>query len=390
MAIKLYTGLPGAGKSLSLVDELRRMHDSEPGRPVYAFGIDGLRDGLAEPCDPHAWEDLPDGSIVVVDECQKVWPSRRLGSTPADVKAFSEHRHRGFDFLLATQNPSYIDSYLRGLVDQHTHVVRRWGSKTVDRYVWQEGCDDVKSQAMRARAQRQRWRYPKECYSMYKSSTLHTVKRRRPWQFWAILVAALLVPVLVAAGWYRVRRFGHEPVTDRPVSSAPALGGAASLGDVGGKVKYASPHDYIVAFTPRVAAYPWSAPAYDDQPVKARPDLMCIEHENPRKSGEMLCSCYTEQLTRYRVGSLEICRTYAEQGVYNPHRAPLASVRPEGALADSSRSQSLRDRLNAAGVSRAPSVSSGSVWPSSASALRDPYKPPGTLGDYVPRQVGGG
>lgn len=328
MAIKLYTGLPGAGKSLSLVAELASMHKREPGRPVYAYGIDGLRDGLAEPCDPRKWEDLPDGSIVVVDEAQKVWPARRAGDPPPHVAAFSEHRHRGFDFLIATQNPQFLDSYIRGLVETHTHVVRRWGGKTVDRYVWQEGQSNVKSRSVRAAGQRQRWKYPRECFDLYKSSTLHTVKRRLPWQYWAMIAAAVLA---IPVGWYAVHRvvgLRHLERDALPQSSAPVdSAGRSQLLGGGEKHRWSSPADYVTDHLPRVANQPWSAPVFDGEPVAAKPDLLCVEHENPRRAGEMLCNCYTEQVTPYRVGSLEECRRYARDGVYNPRRVPLSAER---------------------------------------------------------------
>lgn len=327
MAIKLYTGLPGAGKSLSLVDELRRMHKVEPGRLVFAFGIEGLKDGLAEPCDPRRWQDLPDGSIVVVDEAQKVWPSRRAGDPPSDVAAFSEHRHRGFDFLLATQNPKFLDSYLRGLVDQHTHVVRRWNDKTVDRYIWQEGQEDVKSRVVRASGQRQRWKYPRECFDMYKSSTMHTMKRRLPWQYWVMIGAAVLSIPMV---WYAVHRVvGLRHIAkDSGVASASALSGRADLmPGLNKEHRWASVEDYVHDHLPRVANQPWSAPVFDQEPVRAQPDLLCIESEVPSRGDKPAwkkCSCYTEQVTPYELHSLEECRRYAEHGVYNPRRAPVS------------------------------------------------------------------
>jgi hypothetical protein len=329
MAIKLYTGLPGAGKSLSLVDELRRMHEREPGRLVFAFGIDGLKPGLAQPCDPRKWEDLPDGSIVVVDEAQKVWPSRRAGDPPDHVRAFSEHRHRGFDFLIATQNPKFIDTYLRGLVDQHTHVVRRWNDSKVDRYIWQEGQEDVKSRAVRAAGQRQRWKYPKECFDMYKSSTMHTMKRRLPWQYWLMIAAGLLAVPMI---WYAVHRVvglrhlsqdaGTAPST---VGRVPGAVGGAAFGEE--KRRWPTPEAYVEDHLPRVANQPWSAPVFDQVPVKAQPDLLCIEYHRVIKGVDQeLCSCYTEQVTPYELHSLVECRRYARDGVYNPRWPPVGSV----------------------------------------------------------------
>lgn len=332
MAIKLFTGLPGAGKSLSLVDELRRMHKSEPGRPVYAFGIDGLREGLAKECDPRKWQDLPDGSIVVVDEAQNVWPSRRAGDPPDHVRAFSEHRHRGFDFLIATQNPKFIDSYLRGLVGGgggfHVHLVRRWGASAVDRYLWQEGQEDVGSRTVRALGQRQRWKYPKECFDMYKSSTMHTVKRKMPWQYFLMIGAGLLAVPMI---WYAIHRVVglRHIVKDAGVSPVAASSpGRSSFALGGDKVKWATVEDYVKDHLPRVANQPWSAPVFDGEAIASKPDLLCIEyHRVVKGTDQQLCSCFTEQVTPYDLHSLEECRRYARHGVYNPRRAPIGGDR---------------------------------------------------------------
>ncbi len=362
MAIKLYTGLPGAGKSLSLVDELRRMHEREPGRLVYAYGIDGLRDGLAEACDPRKWEDLPDGSIVVVDEAQKVWPSRRAGDPPDDVRAFSEHRHRGFDFLLATQNPKFIDSYLRGLVDQHTHVVRRWNDSKVDRYIWQEGQEDVKSRAVRAAGQRQRWKYPRECFDMYKSSTMHTMKKRLPWQYWLMIGAVLLAVPMIWFAVHRVlalRHISQDAGTSPAVAGrVPAVVSGAAFGEE--KRRWATPADYVQDHLPRVANQPWSAPVFDQVPVKAQPDLLCIEYHRVIKGVDQeLCSCFTEQVTPYELHSLVECRRYARDGVYNPRRAPISAGRY---AADSWDSRGPRGRSEAGTAAQAAGPADATAW----------------------------
>lgn len=359
MAIKLYTGLPGAGKSLSLVDELRRMHEKEPGRLVFAYGIDGLRDGLAQSCDPCKWEELPDGSIIVVDEAQKVWPSRRAGDPPDHVRAFSEHRHRGFDFLLATQNPKFIDSYIRGLVDQHTHVVRRWNDSKVDRYVWQEGQEDVKSRAVRAAGQRQRWKYPRECFDMYKSSTMHTMKRRLPWQYWVMIAAGLLAIPMI---WYAVHRVvGLRHISQdagvAPVSSR-VPGGVAGFGEE--KRRWATVDDYVKDHLPRVANQPWSAPVFDQEAIRAQPDLLCIEYHRVISGRDQeLCSCYTEQVTPYELHSAEECRRYARNGVYNPRRAPVSGDR---FARDDRDSRVTRGRNEAGTGARAPGPADASTW----------------------------
>jgi zona occludens toxin len=74
MPVALFTGLPGAGKTAQLVAEIVRLVETEPGRPIFAFGINGLKEGLAIPLTEemlHKWWELPPGSIIAIDECQE-------------------------------------------------------------------------------------------------------------------------------------------------------------------------------------------------------------------------------------------------------------------------------------------------------------------------------
>lgn len=379
MSIQLFSGLPGAGKTLSLLDRLLQIRAKEPHRPVYAYGIAGLRDGLALPVDPKKppipnpkfgevdepeflpwWAQLPHGSVICIDEAQKIWPPSRLSGKELareslDISMLNEHRHWGYDFLLTTQNPSYLHKHVVGLIGgdggQHVHVVRRWGGKTVDRYVWEEGQKDVGSRSVRALGRRQRWKYPKQLYSLYQSSTVHTGKRRLPWQYFLMIGAAVLAVPMI---WFAVHRIVglRHLAKDSGVSAAPVSSSERSGFSIGGeRKKWATVADYVTDHLPRVANQPWSAPVFDQEAVAAKPDLLCIEHEDkrgtPDESGvRMMCSCYTEQVTPYELHSLEECRRYARHGVYNPRRSPIGGdryvereqysrERPQGAVAGS-------------------------------------------------------
>lgn len=327
MPIHLITGLPGSGKSLSAVELLYKLSKKDSGgRPVYAVGIDGLVDGLAEPLDnPRAWEALPDGSLVVVDEAQKFFPAHR-GDTPAYIRALSEHRHRGFDFVLVTQHPGMIDSYVRRLVGEHTHLVRRWGSKVATRYRWGEVVDDVQSSTARSRGVVSYWRYPKDLYRLYKSASLHTVKARIPWQMYLLALLVLVVPL---CGWYAWGLI-HAPSSS---SDHGIVAGKKDDGRIGVKtdrrpnqvqgktvkeekdkrIHYKDALEYTQYHSPRIPGFPWSAPVFDDRKPTVDPEIYCIVSEVKG------CRCYTEQITRYSIDDAQ-CRVIAEQGVYNPYK----------------------------------------------------------------------
>lgn len=382
MSIQLFSGLPGAGKTLSLLERLVQFRSAESQRPVYAYGIAGLKDGLALPCDPSKppirnpnfgevdepeflpwWAQLPHGSVICIDEVQKVWPTDRTTGKDLrlDIAMLNEHRHWGYDFLLTTQTPSYLHKHVRGLVDEHTHVVRRWGGKTVDRYVWQEGQEDVKSRAIRAAGSRQRWKYPKKLYDLYQSSTMHTVERRLPWQWYMMIACVVLAPLVGWFAWrqvYGLRNLGHDA---NPHAAAASSASPASYAPAGAeKTRWATVEDYVHDHLPRVANQPWSAPVFDQEAIAAKPDLLCIEYHRVIKGTDQeLCSCYTEQVTPYELHSLEECRRYARHGVYNPRRSPVGGG---DRFAQERQEQNQQRRSDAGTRSAAESPADGGAW----------------------------
>jgi zona occludens toxin len=115
MPVKLFTGLPGAGKTASLVAEMKRLAKDEPHRPIFQMGINGLKDGIAIELTMeqlHNWrEELPPGSIICIDECQEehLMP-KDLGKPARWVQAITKVRHDGIDFLLTTQHPQNMSA----------------------------------------------------------------------------------------------------------------------------------------------------------------------------------------------------------------------------------------------------------------------------------------
>ena len=138
--ITLITGTPGSGKTAYAVSLLMEMAGS---RPIYADGVPELVIDH-QPCPPVSeWTyeaddpasatgkkisfTFPANSIVVIDECQRVFRPRSSGSkVPPEVAAFETHRHLGIDFILITQHPSLVDGNIRRLVGKHIHLCRHY------------------------------------------------------------------------------------------------------------------------------------------------------------------------------------------------------------------------------------------------------------------------
>jgi len=323
--IRFITGLPGAGKSLRLVQVIEAF--LAEGRNVYVSGLDGLQEfGWQSLPDPRNWQDLPDGSVLIVDECQKWFPTRRTAEPPEFVRSLSEHRHHGLDFVLATQHPTMVDKYVRTLCGQHEHVIRQFGMQASRIITWTECQEDPQSLATRQRGTEALWKYPAENFPLYKSATMHTVKTRIP-------LRLKLIPLLVVAAigllWYGVNSIialahGGKPTTSAAVGAASGSVPVAAASSGSAKApRYANAAEYVKAQVPRVAGMPWSAPLFDDRQPVSQPDIYCIQIEGkddePRR-----CQCYSEQVTRMAM-PLDRCLDIARNGVYNPFRQPAGS-----------------------------------------------------------------
>lgn len=331
--IKLITGLPGSGKSLSVVEAIQAF--KRAGRTVYQHGVDGLKLGLAETLeDPLKWQDLPDGSVVIIDEAQKVFPARKMTDPIPPVVALSEHRHRGFDFIIVTQNPMFLDSFVRRLVGEHVHCVRRFGVNGAIRYTWNECVDDPQSSTMRSRAVESPWRYPKELFGLYESATLHTVKRSIPKRLvfipLAMLASGFAIWFLLStmAGW--AESIEEEPtITDAAmVAGEPKKAGLFATSNPLVKMgqdrkQPLTTEQWAALREPRVPGVVATAPMFDQRQPTAEPELYCaLSHGKGAP-----CRCITEQGTVALV-EYDLCRLSATVGLYNPYRRPSIGAKP--------------------------------------------------------------
>lgn len=231
--IYLITGVPGSGKSLYAVSKLIKDLMADIVKPdgsslTRRLLVDGIPDlvipheTMAPTVNPENGElqlvDLdggtkgdrvkvvmPDGGqgvgnwfdwvkpgdVLLIDEVQRIWRPRGLGTKPPDmIKHLETHRHKGIDIVLISQNPMLIDQNVRRLVGRHIHVRRLFGMARAVLYDW-DGCSvDVHRTKT---ATTSYWSYPKDGYKLYKSSELHTKQKQK-------IPAWLIVPVLAVAG----------------------------------------------------------------------------------------------------------------------------------------------------------------------------------------------
>lgn len=237
--ITLRSGVPGSGKTLSLVHDLARVfRDLEKGtvRPVYTHGIPDL----ALPCMPLPvfapvvqqkggsaqarnalevdWSAVPDGAMVIVDEAQHIFPPRGAGSSvPGYVAFLNTHRHRGIDIELLTQHPKLLDGAVRKLIGRHIHYRRLFGGSRHIAYEW-DNCSEALSYKTATKGIRS---FPKSAFKLYKSAELHTKQKFKKPAFLLIPVFCLVAMLFIGPRLLDLVQ-GKSRVTEAASTPAPA------------------------------------------------------------------------------------------------------------------------------------------------------------------------
>lgn len=310
--ITLITGQPGAGKSLFGLWHIKQRADKE-GRPVYQNGVTGCTLPWHELEDPKAWNECPEGSIIVIDECQRVFPVRPNGSqVPAHVSPFETHRHKGYDIYLITQHPTLLDAHVRRLTGRHFHVIRQFGLSRAKVYERQHVADQINNGFLKD-ASCTTFSYPKEVYSYYKSAEIHTHKPSIPRK------ALLFIPLVAVVGysvWSFYSRFSSnveakDADKTKPQAMVPADSAGAFSSGLGGSGKAPrTKAEYLAAYTPRIPDFPHTAPIYDEvtAPDKAPQPQGCT-------ATKASCTCFTQEAT-VMVMSEDTCRTLVRTGYF--------------------------------------------------------------------------
>lgn len=328
----LYTGVPGAGKTLYAVSNLAKREDFK-NRPIFVDGIKDLdRDkipylDIPEGESIQTWPKwAPPGAIIVVDECQRIFRPRPSGSRVPDYVAELEtHRHRGLDFILITQHPRLIDVHLRGLIEHHTHIgktnlgIRRKLEWTTG------GAKDPESRANIRDALVSVYKLDKSAYGLYKSAEVHTkIKTAKSKLLYMLPLAICLIGYSVwsLSGFWQTmsskqetQKIETQETKNDPVSVAPSgqyPPAAASAPQPEPPKPHLSEDDY----KPRIDGQPHTAPIYDalNKQVKTMPyPVACVQNGNK-------CTCYTDQATPIKGIKKSQCLDYVQNGIYNPYK----------------------------------------------------------------------
>lgn len=280
MAIAAYVGLPGHGKSYSVVEhvvlpalkagrtivtnlplKVAELELAFPSLDVRFFTIDGVRaapDSLLEVAAP--------GCVFIIDEAQQLWPSGMLPNrTPAAWLSFiTEHRHRVDDLrrsteiVVVTQDLGNVASFVRKLVEQTYRTVKliSLGSNTRFRVDVYTGPAAGPNPPVKNRVRQMAGKYRPEIYRYYVSHTQaegegsgavegSVDKRVVVWRSPLLWGGALIAVVLGVGGVVAVVSYfsgPDAPSTGRSESSVTA----APSNVVGGRVGAAAAQWRIV------------------------------------------------------------------------------------------------------------------------------------------------
>lgn len=270
------------------------------------------------------WNDMPHGSVWIVDEAHEIFRQRDKSTPLPDfVQKLSLHGHHDLTIYLITQDGSQLDVHCRRTANHTFHLSRPLGLSAAKVYTfngYQEMPNDAwrRSQVLKTAESSKRFKYSSKYQDLYVSASAHDhVKKRLPKKLLILPIAALIVLGLLL--WVYLRLTSQANDTTNPATAAVAAavtGAEAPTAAARGRILTVA--EYQEQWTERVEGLPWSAPAYDGFQVQDYPRPYCIISGTPDASR---CRCYTQQATRLDTPD-QLCRSYVENGLFDPYRNP--------------------------------------------------------------------
>lgn len=342
--ITLITGNPGSGKSALVVSMLL---DEFRDRVAYVCGIPQLLvphvawkygdvERIHEGCeitegghtDPVHFDI---GSVIVVDEVQKLWPvTGPSAKVPDAVKFLEVHRHFGVDLILLTQKPALLNKNVRSLVGRHIHIRDlSWGRYL---YEWAECRENPIEKSSRGEAIRRRFKPSNEALLAYQSATAHVKPVRRTPT--AIPVAVGSLCLALAGGAFALSRLSEkmEPQAAPAKAVAPAEASPVQPGAQDFVIDWAPiatpPQNPPQALpVPSPAELVQSGPGLKPQGDSDQEDAQALEralhpfgHVAACISSETSCSCFSEAVALKLPE--ELCRDLIREGWSRPEPKP--------------------------------------------------------------------
>lgn len=332
----IVTGETGNGKTAHVVDMLA--HDEQfKGRPLFVSGIPELKlehqkcppveewtkeepnpDDISETLQ---WFTFPPGSLLVVDEAQRIFRPRTVGSkVPPITQAIETHRRSGIDIILITQHVGLLDSNCRKHCKRHIHLAETFLGRY--RYEWM-GVGEPNERTSRQLANRRRYKLPQRSFHLYKSAEVHnSIKRPVPLLAYVVGVAGILTVVTGVFIYNRVtgRAVDTAAFSDK-LLPAQAPFGAAPRG-APGFVPKQSKQDYLDDLIPRRPGLAHTAPKFDQvaQVAEAPYIVGCLQKSTS-------CVCFDQQSGLYD-GNEDACKAWMQGYRFRDWKASEAQQQP--------------------------------------------------------------
>lgn len=235
MAIQLFCGRPGSGKSYGVVENVI-LPAIKLARPIYTniplnlTAIESDYPGSVanivqyqnDEVNGEFLMNIPGGALVIIDECWRYWPGgMKANEIPQqDKEFFAEHRHKAGEggltqeIVLLTQTPAQIAKVVRDLIDQTVLTVKNnaaGSDKTFNVRIF-PGCIpslEKPGEEMTSGL----GRYKPEIYKYYKSHTksenglpgveIRADTRGSVWNHWYIrYVAPIVIVASIWGAWF--------------------------------------------------------------------------------------------------------------------------------------------------------------------------------------------
>jgi len=346
------TGKPGHGKTLNTIKEVDQKAHAE-GRTVYFHNINGLQPEQLKASwykfdDPEKWFELPNDSIIVVDEAQGWFGGRDPRARPPEhITRFETMRHSGHEVHLITQDPRYLDVHLRRLCNGHIHYWRVFKSQQLLRFESDAVIEKVEVKSSFKDAEKTTVRLDKKFFSVYTSSNAqHHFQTKLPTKF---ILAVLVIAGAVFMVYRAYERYEAGKQTEQASAQAPAETSApagvvdqvkSSVGSLINPVnnkpgtKALSLDEYLAARVPRIPDVPSSAPIYDElTKPQSYPRLSCVMSSDEgyidrnakryrvviTQEKAFICECFTQQGSWHKT-SFSYCKNTVERGAFDPAR----------------------------------------------------------------------
>ncbi|NBW79616.1 MAG: hypothetical protein EBR27_11485 [Betaproteobacteria bacterium] len=231
------SGVPGSGKTLSMVAELLANSKLAEPRPVYT-NITGLsiphvlmenwepntqrREGVLYTID---WRQCPVGSLVVIDEAFLYGYDNRSAqaSVPDYIRDLAVHRKDySVDLVFIAQHPKLLHVALRRQIGKHQHYRRLFGWGRAVVYEWDQCQDNLGATKTAVVSQ---FSYPRDVFKAYKSAELHTKpKFKLPWFVWIPVALLPLAAWALPAGYSAL----HGSMSGKGLQSSQTVQAAAN------------------------------------------------------------------------------------------------------------------------------------------------------------------